>query len=68
MIKEHVFEDPAGLNQWLAQATIELGDIVEYNEEDQACFFRYFGEEMLEYSMGIGSRLEQIDEFVSPDG
>ena len=67
MIKEEVLEDSAGLKGWLAQTATELADFGELDEEDQACFFRYFGEEMLERSESVGFRLEQVDEFACPD-
>lgn len=62
MIKEDVLEDSAGLRRWLAQTAIELSEFDELDEGDQACFFRYFSEEMLECSVDIGFRLAQVDE------
>ena len=67
MIKEDVLEDSTGITRWLTQTAAELADFEELDAEDKACFFRYFGEEMLEYSESIGFRCEQLDEFVSPE-
>ena len=67
LIRQDILGDHNAFHGWLSQTAADLGDFGNYDKEDQMCFFRYFGEEMMEHSSSLEYRLEQIDGFVSPE-